>query len=206
MIYAAALTFGPVVGSISGGLGSMLADLVVAPVYAPGTLVIKSLEGFVVGLLGEKLRKLARSIWRIYMASGGVVGGSLIAIIGLNFYSGEMVVGLERVTPTFKLWVPEYSWILVGLAFFTTTLYLGFRGGPETFGELVAAVSGGSLMILGYYMYEVLLLSLGIIPLEVGEAAYIVALVEVPFNIMQLLVGVLVGIPVARRLRSIIRK
>src|SRR5574341_667865 len=50
-VYIAALLFGPVVGALSGGLGSMLADLTVAPHYAFFTLVIKGLEGLVVGLV-----------------------------------------------------------------------------------------------------------------------------------------------------------
>lgn len=51
VIYIAALVFGPLVGVLAGGLGSSLADLVAAPQFAPFTLVIKGIEGYVVGRL-----------------------------------------------------------------------------------------------------------------------------------------------------------
>lgn len=51
IIYLAALTLGPVVGMLAGGLGSALADLSAAPQFAPFTLVIKGVEGYVVGRL-----------------------------------------------------------------------------------------------------------------------------------------------------------
>lgn len=62
VIYIAALVFGPVVGALAGGVGSALADVwAQAPYYAPFTLVIKGLEGYVVGRLagrtaGSRLR------------------------------------------------------------------------------------------------------------------------------------------------------
>lgn len=205
MIYASALTLGPIVGAFSGGIGSMLADVVISPVYAPGTLVIKSVEGFVVGLLGEKLRKLAKNTWRIYTASGGVIGGLLITFIGVNFYTGETLIGPGGAIPSITVWIPEFFWPIIGVSFLTLTVYLGYKKDPATFGELLATVIGGSIMITGYYIYEVTLLTLGIIPLEVSGAAYLVALVEVPFNVMQVLVGVLIGIPIAKKLRATIK-
>ncbi|MCK4481520.1 MAG: ECF transporter S component, partial [Candidatus Lokiarchaeota archaeon] len=41
------LLFGPIIGGFSGGIGSALADIFLGyTIYAPGTLVIKGLEGF----------------------------------------------------------------------------------------------------------------------------------------------------------------
>lgn len=54
VIYIAALVFGPAVGALAGGLGSALADLVAAPQFAPFTLVIKGVEGFIVGRLAGR--------------------------------------------------------------------------------------------------------------------------------------------------------
>ena len=52
VIFAAALLFGPRTGALAGGLGSSLADLLGGYVHwAPFTLIIKGLEGVVVGLL-----------------------------------------------------------------------------------------------------------------------------------------------------------
>ena len=48
------LMFGPIIGFISGGLGSALADIFLGfPLWAPATLVVKGIEGFVVGLIAN---------------------------------------------------------------------------------------------------------------------------------------------------------
>lgn len=53
MIFLSGALFGPFVGGISGGLGSMAADLILGySFYAPFTFLIKGLEGVLCGLLG----------------------------------------------------------------------------------------------------------------------------------------------------------
>ena len=48
------LLFGPVIGGLSGGIGSSLADILLGyTIYAPGTLIIKGLEGFLVGIIAN---------------------------------------------------------------------------------------------------------------------------------------------------------
>ena len=54
VIFIAAIVFGPVVGALAGGLGAGLADLVAAPQFAPFTLVIKGIEGLLVGWLAGR--------------------------------------------------------------------------------------------------------------------------------------------------------
>jgi len=54
VIYIAAIVFGPLVGALSGGLGAGLADLVAAPQFAPFTVVIKGVEGLLVGWLAGR--------------------------------------------------------------------------------------------------------------------------------------------------------
>jgi uncharacterized membrane protein len=51
MIFVSALLFGPVVGGFAGGVGSALADLVGFPSFIFYTLVIKGIEGLIVGSL-----------------------------------------------------------------------------------------------------------------------------------------------------------
>ena len=52
MIFITALLFGPLIGSFAGGVGSMVADILLGyPHYAPATLVIKACEGGIVGFL-----------------------------------------------------------------------------------------------------------------------------------------------------------
>lgn len=53
MIFLSGALFGPFVGGISGGLGSMAADLILGySFYAPFTFLIKGLEGVLCGFLG----------------------------------------------------------------------------------------------------------------------------------------------------------
>ena len=55
MIFTSAFTFGPIVGAFAGGVGSSLADVGSGSAnFAPFTLVIKGLEGFVAGYVAQK--------------------------------------------------------------------------------------------------------------------------------------------------------
>jgi uncharacterized membrane protein len=129
VIYIAAIAFGPLVGALAGGLGSTLADLVAAPQFAPFTLVIKGVEGFIVGRLA----------------------------------------------------------------------------GATTATRLRATISGGVWMVLGYLLVEVVFArALGIAPTPATAVA--AALTEVPFNIVQVIAGVVVAVPVAVRLRGLGRE
>ena len=117
VIYVAALVFGPLVGAISGGVGAMIADILLGPQFAPGTLIIKGFEGAIVGLLYQKLQ-----------------------IVTSN----------------------------------------------RTLSATIAVVIGGLEMIGGYFIYEQLVLGYPIA----------VALSEVPFNFVQMAVGLVVAIPI----------
>jgi len=79
VIFIAALLLGPRYGAIAGGVGSALADLL-SPyaVWAPFTLVIKGLEGFIVGYIFYKLFSGKSSIKARAIAM--VIGGLWMAI------------------------------------------------------------------------------------------------------------------------------
>ena len=118
IIYVAALLFGPFVGAFAGG-GASIADLLVpgGAVFAPGTLVIKALEGFTVGFLNNKLKHKTKNL---------------------------------------------------------------------TISATISVVLGGLIMIFGYFTYEVVVLGF-----PIG-----VVVLEVPFNVVQMLVGLLVAVPI----------
>jgi uncharacterized membrane protein len=72
IIIVAGLLFGPVVGAVAGGIGSMAADLIGFPAFAVPTLVIKGVLGFIVGAFGHRagiwragLAALAAEVWMI---------------------------------------------------------------------------------------------------------------------------------------------
>jgi uncharacterized membrane protein len=124
VIFVAALTFGPVVGGVAGGLGSAVADVIGFPLFAVPTLVIKGLEGLIAGFVGG--RGVVRDVLAVFVA--------------------------------------------------------------------------GCEMVLGYFLVEWLVLSWGL-----GGA-----LAEVPFNVVQIVVGGVVGVPVGlvlrRRLPEVLRQ
>lgn len=73
VIYIAALIFGPLVGALAGGLGSSLADLAAAPQFAAFTLIIKGVEGYIVGALAgptSAARLRATAIGGAWMVAG----------------------------------------------------------------------------------------------------------------------------------------
>lgn len=117
IIYVATLIFGPLAGALSGGIGAMIADALLAPQFAPGTLIIKGLEGAIVGLLNQKLKRYTSSL-------------SLIATISI--------------------------------------------------------IIGGLEMVAGYFIYEQIVLGY---PLAA-------ALAEVPFNVVQMTVGLVIAVPI----------
>ena len=55
MIFVSALTFGPLIGGIAGGVGSAIADMIGFPLFAIPTLIIKGIEGFLAGLIAMKV-------------------------------------------------------------------------------------------------------------------------------------------------------
>jgi uncharacterized membrane protein len=71
------LIFGPIVGFLSGGIGSALADILLGfPIWAPATLIIKGLEGFIVGLISNP--RIIKNWRSIYDITATIIGGSVM--------------------------------------------------------------------------------------------------------------------------------
>jgi len=88
MVYISAILFGARVGGIAGGLGSMIADILLGyPIFAPATLIIKGLEGTIVGFLSERIVVMPK---KKFSESTSLVAGisfaSFLGILGVfNF-------------------------------------------------------------------------------------------------------------------------
>jgi len=83
MVFISALLFGPITGAIAGGLGSALADLFTGyALWAPMTLVIKGIEGFMVGALFRLTRRSLTEGWGIGLALPVVLLGGLWMVFG----------------------------------------------------------------------------------------------------------------------------
>lgn len=84
MVYISALLFGPLAGLLAGGIGSALADLLGGfGRFAPFTLVIKGLEGLVVGLIAWRAaRRPAPTAAGLARAIGAIIVGGALMVLG----------------------------------------------------------------------------------------------------------------------------
>ena len=197
MVYTIALLMGPTIGAFSGGVGSMLADIFLGYTqFAPGTLVIKGLEGFIVGFLScHRLKGLTRSKWLIITLGLGVIISILLFVVGTTYYVGELeftlglpILGYYNLT----LYVPEIFWIILSPIIFIIIVFAGLLLDIELGWIVLSVLLGGSWMVFGYFAYERLIM---------GNIA---ALTEVPINMGQVTVGLLVSIPLYKAIRKIL--
>lgn len=86
-IFFFSVFFGPGIGGIAAGLGSMLADLTSFPVWALPTLIIKSIMGIVIGAVaGRRGIRSIRTALALLAGSAEMVAGYFIA--GAFLYGG----------------------------------------------------------------------------------------------------------------------
>lgn len=196
MVYIAALLTGPYVGAFSGGVGSMLSDIALgASSYAPGTLVIKGAEGFVVGYLSSRASGgISRSSWRAATVAVALTIGMLLGILGYAFFTGsyQLTLGLPvggQAVIAFD--VPAALWVGLGVVTFALIVVAGCFVNAKIGWTAFAVLAGGSIMVTGYFLYNYVVLAIGFAP-SVGE---------VPFDIGQALIGLLIAVPVAGRIR-----
>lgn len=97
IIVIASLVFGPIVGGISGGIGSALGEYVLGYTYfVPFTLVVKLIEGFIIGYLVQKQTPYSLENTIKAWIIGGLLGlvGSIIIDITL-FGSSQSNLNIE---------------------------------------------------------------------------------------------------------------
>lgn len=140
-IYASALLFGPLVGALAGGIGSALADLSLGYAqYAPFTLVIKGLEGAVVGLVA---RAVSPGVWRFGLGAGVIAVAVLLVSEALAVRAAAAV--LLGVAALGLLLLRSEDWCRVA---------------ARVFGMM----AGGLVMVTGYFVTQAYLLGLGVLP------------------------------------------
>lgn len=189
MVFLSALLFGPYVGAFAGGVGSMIADILLGyPIYAPATLVIKACEGAVVGTL-VKMNPRFSSVnqWRYFTTILGLTIGLLLGWVGIKYYTGgvELYIGSGVIT----LDIPNTFWIILGLLLFLLITVLGLRTDPEFGWSVFSVILGGLVMVSGYFLYQQFLIG----PLFNIE---VVAIAEIPINIGQMVIGATVSLPI----------
>jgi uncharacterized membrane protein len=208
MVYTSALLMGPYVGAFAGGVGSMISDMSLGyPYYAPGTLAIKGLEGFIVGYLGTRaFPTISESRWRAITLVFGLLFAFALAYVGSAFLSGNFSITLGGAwnIPAFtiSLNVPSLFWPILAAAAFTAVAAVGLRLRARSGQSVMSVLIGGSEMVAGYYFYESFILTL-IAPASVVAALAPAA--EVPFNVAQALIGLLVAVPLVRSIKGVTR-
>lgn len=193
MIYVGALLFGPFVGAFAGGIGSMFADIFLGYYYyAPATLVIKALEGGLVGFLSRKKYRFSKSYtrreWKVFTAEIGVLIGVLVSLIGFLYYTGivELYSGIPTPeTPTSTIFIPMEFWFGLGIFVALLIAAVAFISEPEFGWMVISTIFGGLLMVAGYFLYEQLFLG-------------VFAFAEVPVNIGQMTIGLIVATPIVK--------
>lgn len=93
VIYTAAFLFGGIVGGLAGGIGAAAADVATGAFafFAPFTLVIKGLEGFVVGqLAGESTKS---KVIAVAVGAPIMIGGYVLTVA--YFYGVPAALGSE---------------------------------------------------------------------------------------------------------------
>jgi len=185
VIFTAALLYGPLVGGLAGGIGAAIADAVGYPIFAPGTLIIKSIEGILVGYVGLKIRpRTGSAAFRKFV--------SLLLGVGLGI--ATYYIGTNNMGVFGNMLLDQILWAAVAIFLGAFIIAVGFLPQTETSGQTIAIALGGTAMVLGYFLYESLLAVL--LP-----GLEIFALSEIPVNIGQMLVGMAIALPALRAVR-----
>jgi uncharacterized membrane protein len=194
-VYIVALLGGPYIGAFAGGVGSMIADIILTYFFfAPATLVIKGVEGGILGLLAARKPRLKPRYWRLLSLIVGTILFSSVYLLGSTYYIGssEISLGLPGFGASFTVSMTQEIWALIGLIIGALIVLISFVVRPEVGWLVLSAAVSGFFMVLGYYLYEEFVLGY-------------VALAEVPFNVGQVLVGITIAIPVYNSLRALKR-
>ena len=196
-VYLTAILFGPYIGAIAGGFGAFFADLFLsAAIFAPGSLIIKGLEGFIVGFVYHRLvnrldtskqqfRKNKIKILTIHIIISIIITCGII-IIGLMSFMGE--ANFFRIFEKIYLFNVKFTyifWTIIGVLTLASLLLLQFFYDKTITSKILAMLCGGSIIILGYFLYE--------IPIIGISAAYF----EIPFNLMQIFLGIAIAVPIS---------
>lgn len=188
-VYLSALFFGPYVGAFAGGVGSAISDITLGYLqYAPGTLIIKGFEGFIAGYLVHKFpKKVNKRSWKVGLTGISSIILIIAMIILFTYYQGNAELTIGNLT--FELTIPGILWIILVGLMLIGVVGATLRFDPELGWITFSIIISGIEMVMGYFLYELMI---------VGAEAY----AEIPFNIGQMTIGLLVSVPIYKSLRK----
>ena len=216
-VYLAALIGGPIVGGLAGGLGAAMADMILGYGYfAPATLVFKGLEGFTAGLFYRKGQEIDQRVRYIFLAGISIflIAFSIFVItpelqlmfidlIGSFFVIPpelEAAQGSSTISGAFVLFgqdeigfeLPGLIILLVVLLLIAIIWLIEFRAGEK--GQMIlSCLLAGPIIVVGYFLYEILILGV-----PFGGALF-----EIPFNIAQVVFGIVIAVPIVSYLKEL---
>ena len=110
-------------------------------------------------------------------------------MVGSAYYSGEVEITLG--SSIFALYIPTLFWLFLGGVTAFSIALLGFLADPEFGWTIFSVVSGGFVMVIGYFLYQMFFLY----PLFNIE---VLAVAEIPVNIGQMIIGAIVALPMTK--------
>ncbi len=195
IIYLAAILHGPLVAALAGGIGASLADLSTGyGIFAPGTFIIKFIEGYLAGWLIWRFRGKARDLRGLFGAFIGGLYTILLLVFAIYYWSGgvwfgpETLITLELNTPYIN--IPVYIWVIIVLIIGVALSYVLAKRIISSW-EPIALLMAGLEMVTGYFLYEYFISN----PLT-GRPS-IAAVFEIPVNIGQAVIGASIAVPLA---------
>lgn len=170
--------------------------------------MVKGLEGFIVGYLATKtFAKVTKAKWRGVALTVGLLFALVLSYIGTNFLSGDFspAFGGAWYLPayTIELRIPALFWVALAALSLAVILLLGLRVETKSGLIVLSVLAGGMEMVTGYYVYESFIISL-IAPASL--AATLAPAAEVPINVAQVLIGLLISIPLTRSIRRMVTR
>lgn len=189
-IFLAAFIGGPVTGAVAGGVGASLADLALGyGIFAPATLVLKAAEGFVAGYLFYLAKKVRKSIKFTFLSliTAFLLGFS-VYFVHLSFDFGIDFYGRK----SFEFSIPGFVLLLIAIVL-SSLLWIAALIFEEKGDMAISCVIAGSIIVIGYFLYEILIIDIPVAG----------AVIEIPFNIAQVLFGLATAIPIVMYLRDL---
>ncbi|MBN2155098.1 MAG: ECF transporter S component [Candidatus Lokiarchaeota archaeon] len=203
MVYLTAILFGPYIGAISSGVGAALADIFLTYThYALGTLVIKGVEALIVGFLYQKLMQIAHNVQEkrnsktretvtvIFIA---IIITIIILSVGFIFYIGPAEISGFKDLYVFNIKFTYIFWSgIAGINLLSIILIYVFVDSRISL-KIIAMFVGGIFMIIGYLIYGTFIIGIA------------TAYSEMPFNLLQVCVGIAIAVPISGPIKTTLK-
>lgn len=207
MIFLSVIILGYKYGAFASGVGSCIADLLTYPSWAPFTLVIKGLMALVMGLIIEKCKTVRSiiiacvslsAIWIAFNIAVRFIISHAVRVDQTTIVNSAISdANIADVSEFGAFIISAQTKILIGAFAIPVILFIifailnRFKDMQIPFSRLLGMTAAGLFMIMGYYLA-------GGIMLGGGASSFAVAAFSIPFNIIQFVAGIILGMAIAQ--------